>query len=131
MYSPQAQEERFDSQVKKLNRDLTICKDVQYTLSTPGWKNTIGPILEKMIIEVLGGKIGDVWVSGKIDKARKDERREFHIGYKQFGVDFHTRVNNHLKQIAIIEEQLKQVEKDRNVGYRMPMQETRYNPEGR
>ncbi len=128
-YSLEKEPEIVSQQKKKLNRDLQICREVYNTLNSPGWKNTIGPILDTMIISILGGKVGDNWVSGKIDKARSDERREFHIGAKQALIELHQRINNHIRQIEIIEKQLKEIDANEKQGYRVPLAETRYNPE--
>ena len=128
-YSQEQQDKIFDENQKKLLRDISICQKVKDTVDSSGWQDIIGPILDKMIIEILGGKVEGVWLSGKVDRARKDERREFYIGAKQILVDFHTRVMNHIRQLPILEEQLKLSKKDQEKGYRVPMQDTRYNTE--
>lgn len=129
-YSPREQGVLFDERQKKLNRDLGICQKVQNTLESQGWQEILGPILEKMILEVTGGKLGDVYVNGKLDRARTDERREFHIGYKQALIVFYNRAFNHIRQMPIIEEQLKSLKQDYDRGTRVPMEDTRYNLEG-
>ena len=128
-YSPEQQDKLFDERQKKLGRDIGICQKVQGTVASAGWIEIIGPILDKMILDIVGGKVGDVWYSGKVDRARSDEKREFYIGAKQALIDFHTRVMNHLRQLPILEEQSKQLVKDYEKGYRVPMEDTRYNPE--
>ena len=127
----QSENNIFDERQKKLNRDITICQKVAETLNTPGWKDIIEPILDKMIIDILGSKVNGTWYSGKVDRARSEEKREFYIGAKQALIDFHNRIYNHIRQIPIIEEQLKELIKDSERGYRVPMEDTRYNPEGR
>jgi hypothetical protein len=129
-YSPQEQETLYDERQKKLSRDLSICQKVQTTLESPGWQEILGPTLEKMILEVTGGKLGDSYINGKLDRARTDERREFYIGYKQALIDFYNRAHMHIRQLPIIEEQIKSLKKDFDRGTRVPMEDTRYNLEG-
>jgi len=129
-YSEQEQGTLYDERQKKLSRDLSICQKVQTVLESTGWKDILGPTLEKMILEVLGGKLGDVYINGRLDRARTDERREFHIGYKQALIDFYNRAYMHIRQLPIIEEQIKSLKKDFDRGTRVPMEDTRYNPEG-
>jgi len=121
----------FDERQKKLSRDMAICQKVADTLATPGWKDIIEPILDKMIMDTLGGKVNGTWYSGKVDRARSDEKREFYIGAKQALIDLHNHIYNHVRQMPIIEEQLKELVKDNERGYRVPMEDTRYNPEGK
>lgn len=128
-YLPEQQDRLFDETQKRLSRDISICQKIKATVESDGWKDIIAPILDKMIIDILGGKIDGVWLSGKVDRARKDERREFYIGAKQALVDFHTRIMNHIRQLPILEKQLKLSKKDQERDYRVPMQDTRYNTE--
>jgi len=129
-YQPEQQQVLFDERQKKLSRDITICQKVQTTLNSPGWQEILGPILEKMILEVLGGKIGDAYINGRLDRARTDERREYHIGYKQALIDFYNRSFNHIRQLPLLEEQLKMLKTNYDKGTRVPMEDTRYNLEG-
>lgn len=128
-YSPEQQDNLFDERQDKISRDITICQKVKDTVDSAGWKDIISPILDKMIIDILGGKVGENWLSGKVDRARSEEKREFYIGAKQALIDFHNRVMNHVRQLPILEEQLKVLKQDRDKGYRVPMEDTRYNPE--
>jgi len=128
-YSLQAQESTFDSKIKDLNKKLNIAREVAQTLNSKGWQEILGPTLDKMIIDILGAKVNGEWLSGKVDRARSDERREFYIGAKQALVEFHQRATNHLRQIPILENQIKQIELDRSKGMRIPMEDTRYNVE--
>lgn len=128
-YNPQEQDSVFDKQLEKLHHDLTICHDVENTINTPGWKTIIAPTIDKMIIDVMGGKIGNNWASGTLDRARSDERREFYIGYKQALIKFHNQVMNHLRQIPILEKQIKQIEEEKRAPMRVPLEDTRYNLE--
>ena len=120
-YSPQEHQELVNESEKKTNKSLAICRAVKETVESDGWKNTIGPLIDKMIIDVVGGKIGDVWSSGKLDRAKKEERREFYIGYKQALMDLHGRTMFHVQQLPMLEENLVQIQKEKEERYRIPM----------
>lgn len=132
-YSPEEHNSLVDEAEKKLNKSLAICRAVKETVDGDGWKNTIAPLIDKMIIDVVGGKIGDVWASGKLDRAKKEERREFYIGYKQALIDLHGRIMFHLQQLPSIEENIIALQKEKEDRYRIPMVDGRsgYAPEER
>jgi hypothetical protein len=130
-YSPEQHQELVNAEEKRLNQQLSICRDLKLTLDSAGWKNTIGPLIDRLITEVAGGKLGDTWVSGKLDRARKDEKREFYIGFKQALIELHGRIMFHSQQIPVIEERLKSLQLDKQEKYRVPLvDDTRYNSEG-
>jgi len=129
-YLPEQHKALVDEREKRLNHDLSICREVKAVLDSKGWKDTLGPIIDKTIMEVVGGKVGDTWISGKIDRARKDERREYWIGFKQALIELHGKIMFHLQQIPLLEEQLKQLQLSRQERYKVPMvDDTRYRPE--
>ena len=130
-YSPDNHNEILNAEEERLHKELSICAAVKDLLDSEGWKNTIGPTLDRMIIDVLGGKIGDMWVSGKLDRAKKEERREFHIGYKQALIDLHSRIMFHAEQLPLLKQRLKSVQEDKQLRYRVPLvDDTRYKSEG-
>jgi hypothetical protein len=120
-YSPEDSQELINQEEQRLLKEAGICRAVKESVESDGWKNTLGPLLDRMIIDVLGGKIGDVWVAGKIDRAKKEERREFHIGYKQALIDWHSRVMFHLQQLPMLEDRIKSLQEEKKVRYRVPM----------
>jgi len=120
-YSPQEHAELINAEEQRVNKEISICQEVKTTVESPGWKNTIGPLLDRLITEVLGGKLGDTWVGGKLDRARKDERREFWIGYKQALIELHGRVMFHLQQLPVLEDRVKALQEDKKERYRVPL----------
>ena len=116
-----------DEELKNLHKKLEICNKVVATLETPGWKDIISPIIDSMIIGVLGGKIGDNWSSGKIMRARSEEKREYYIGYKQALIDLHTRILLHQSEKVKNEDLIKGLKENKSKGYRIPMvEDSRY-----
>lgn len=129
-YSQDEHTEHIDAEGKRVSKEASICRDVKDTVESNGWKNTISPLIDRMIIDVVGGKIGDTWTSGKLDRAKKEERREFYVGYKQALIDLHSRVYFHLAQLKHLEEQLTQLQKEKEERYRIPLvDDTRYRME--
>lgn len=120
-YSKEAQSELITESEKRLNRDVVICRAVKEVIDGDGWKNTIAPLIDKMIIDIVGGKIADVWSSGKLDRAKKDERREFYIGYKQALIDLHGRIMSHLVQLPMLEDRIKELQKEKEGRFRVPL----------
>jgi len=120
-YSPEENFNLVNESEKKLNKSLAICRAVKETLDSDGWKNTISPLLDRMIVDTVGGKVGDVWVSGKLDRAKKEERREFYVGYKQALMDLHGRIMFHLTQLPMIEDNLKALQDEKQARYRVPL----------
>lgn len=122
-YSHLNNESQIQNEIAKLNSKIEVCLKVRDTLNTAGWRDIIEPLLDRTIIDVLGGKIGDTWVSGKLDKARTDEKREFYIGLKQGLIDFHSRVKFHLTELNRLQEEHKQILQDSQVRFRQPLVE--------
>jgi hypothetical protein len=120
-YSPQEHQDLVNESEKKTNKSLAICRAVKETVESDGWKNTIGPLIDKMIIDVVGGKIGDVWLLGKLDRAKKEERQDFYIGYKQALIDLHGRVMFHKQQLPMLEDNLVAIQKEKVERFRIPM----------
>ena len=130
-YCPEEHAELINAEEQRVGKEISICQEVKATIESKGWKDIIGPTIDRMIIDVVGGKLGDVWVSGRLDRAKKEERREFHIGYKQALIDLHGRVMFHLQQLPMLEEQMKMLQEDKKERYRIPLvEDSRYSPEG-
>ena len=115
------------SNSKKLYEELNTCQKVKDTMNTPGWK-VIESILDRMIVDVLGGKVGNEWKAGIIKEAKKDEERDYYIGYKQFGIDFHNRIYNHIVRMEALRQHISKIEEQEAKGetYVTPMEDTRY-----
>jgi hypothetical protein len=130
-YSPETYNKLIDEEQKKVSTQIAVCEKVVDLLASPGWRDVVDPIIERTIIDVVGGKIGDVWVSGKLDRAKKEERREFYIGYKQALIDLHSRIMFHKQQLDILRTKMQQIIEDKQERYRVPLvDETRYKVEG-
>ena len=77
--------------LKELSRQIEESEQVLETLESKGWKNTIEPILDKMIIDVLGHKQNGRWHNGSLDaKGLGEEKAQVLISYKRALTDLHS-----------------------------------------
>ncbi len=116
----------IDRNIKALNDKLRICRDVREMMKTDGWKNTVEPLVDRLIVDVVGGKLAGKWVAGRVDRARTDERREFYVGYKQSLIDFYNRVVFHDSQVELLEEKINDLVKAKDQKFTDPMEGTKY-----
>lgn len=56
-------------------------KLVEEMMNTRGWKLLVAPIFDEMIHSVIGTKKNNRWLTGHFVKSRKDEKKDFYIGY--------------------------------------------------
>ena len=116
-----------ESEVVKINETIKACKEVEVTLNTDGWKNVIEPLIDKSIMDITGAKLNGKWYGGLLDRARKDERREFYIGYKQALIDLHRRISTYPDSVLVYENKKKELIKNKEPKYTRPMlDDTRY-----
>ena len=92
---------QLSKQVQDINTILSECQRVSATLGSRGWVEIVEPLIDKMIGDVTGSKVEGRWSGGLLDRARKDERREFYVGYKQALIDLHTRIYAYVNNIEI------------------------------
>ena len=118
----------FDMELKKANEDMTRCLKVETTVQSPGWQEIIEPLLDKMLMDIVGGKVNGKWYGGLLDRAKKDERREYYIGYKQALIDLHGRVMAFPNGIKQLQTKLENLKKSQIPRYKLPLvDDTRYN----
>lgn len=106
---------------QQLYEKIRLGEMIQRTVDTKGWQEIIEPMIDKMIIDTIGGKQGDTWNPGIIRKCKKDETVAYYIGYKQFGVDLHNRVMAYIKSIGHSKDALGELEKSKQEPMPMAM----------
>ena len=111
----------LETEIKKANADLSLCQKVEATVETPGWKEVIEPLIDKSIMDITGGKVNGKWYGGLIDRARKDERREYYIGYKQAMIDFQRRVVAYVDGIKQLQTKVENLRKETTQKFKQPM----------
>ena len=127
-YSPQTSQELalLNVDQKKLFEQLRVCKLVKDLLADKGWKEIIQPSLDRMIAEEVGGKLGNRWIYGKIQKATSESKIWFHLGVKQGLMEFNNNIHNYVKMIDIIENQIVDIDKERKGEFETPMTESSF-----
>lgn len=56
-------------------------KLIEEVFKTKGWKTLIEPMFDEMVASVIGTKKNGLWLKGHFIKSRKEEKKEFYIGY--------------------------------------------------
>jgi hypothetical protein len=118
--------EQERSQQRQYNKEqckelINLGDKVKATLLTNGWVEVIEPLLNKMIIDVLGGMENGRWHNGSLDRSRKDERKEFLLGYKAALVNLHSAVYSYLDEAETAKETIKDLNVEATATYEIPM----------
>jgi len=120
---------KIENEQKAHYQKITDGTTVQATLKTKGWKKIIGPMLDKMVKDIVGGKYFNRWSGGNLTKARKDETLAYYIGYKQALIDLHNRVWNYVDQVEKSKNIISKLDKEKEHPFKMPMTDDPYSPE--
>jgi hypothetical protein len=125
---PKQSDMQLDQEIEKMQSSISLCRKVAEVVEMPGWKDIIEPLLDKMIMDIVGSKVNGRWYGGLIDRAKKDERREFYVGYKQALIDLHTRILAYVANVKISEVRVANLIKEKDtVRFTVPMvDDTRY-----
>ncbi len=119
----QQEQELLSKTEQKLYEKLRICRLVEETINTRGWQEIILPSLNRMIQEEVGGRLGDKWIYGKIQRTKDTDNVWFHIGAKQSLMEFHNHIYNYLRSIEIIKSQIRGIEAEKTGKFERPMME--------
>ena len=113
--------------LKELSKLIDSGEQVKAMTDTDGWKLHIEPVLNKMIIDVMGGIENGRWTNGSLDqKDLGEEKAKELIAYKRALVDLHKYIYQYidpLKQYTdeynriVKEEQKEEKEKEVETGY--------------
>ena len=86
--------------LKDLSRLIDIGDQVEKMLLTVGWEEIVGPMLDKMITDVLGGKENGEWHNGSLDDKRLGEAKINNlVWYKRALTDFHKYIYQYIKPL--------------------------------
>ena len=87
--------------LKELSKQIEESENVLETLKSKGWKDTIEPLLDKMIIDVLGQKQGGRWHNGSLEeKGLGEEEAKVLIAYKRALTDLHSYIYQVVDSLA-------------------------------
>lgn len=128
-YNPQELVANIENEEKRHYQSITDGNKVKATLETDGWKKIIGPLLDKMIKDIIGGKYFSRWSGGILSRTTREGKVEYYLGYKQALIDLHNRILAYKHQIKKSEGAIKLLEKEKKSGFKMPMEDGVYSPE--
>ena len=87
--------------LKELSKQIDDSESIIETLKTKGWKDIISPLLDKMIIDVLGQKQNGRWHNGSLDsKILGEERAKVLISYKRALTDLHCYIYQYVDSLS-------------------------------
>lgn len=92
-------------------QDLLLIKQgkmVADLVETEGWKQIVSPLIDKMIVDVVGGKEGSVWNTGSFgDKRLGEVKADRLLWYRQALIELNNHIYSYLEAGKNAEERLK------------------------
>jgi len=115
-------------QLKKLSEQIELCRNVKETLETDGWSQIIEPLIDRAILDTLGGKSEGRWAEGSLwDKRLGDAKATNLCWYTRALTDLHHRIYDYIDSLPKLEEEYKGLLKqEREPEYTEPMEDTSY-----
>lgn len=115
-----------------MDQDLALIQQAQLlneTIETQGWLKIVKPLLDKMIVDVIGAQDGNFWDPGSFgDKRLGDVKADRLLWYRQALMEF----NNHVYSIILAGEQaqqrLQEFEANQKEPFQNPMVKGDYGP---
>jgi hypothetical protein len=112
---------QLDHKEQKLAEKKALAQRVEKTLKSKGWQEIVGPLIDKTIKDIVGGKYGNKWSGGHVQKARA--KMDYYVGYKQGLIDLHNRLWAYVNSIVILQKQIESIHKEREAKTQIPMLE--------
>lgn len=81
--------------IEELRETIAVGDRVEQLINTPDWKMYIQPLMDKMITDVMGGKVNKRWVDapGALNESTMDiGQLKYYLGYKAGLIQFHQRI---------------------------------------
>ena len=89
----------------------------------PGWEQILGPLLDKLIIDVLGGKQNGRWHNGALDDKRLGDVKVTNLAwYKRALTDFHSYIYAYVDPLDSYRAEYKQISEDLEAPKEEPME---------
>ena len=100
----------MSNKISELNSIIDLGNRAREVLESRNWKEIFEPLLDNMIIDVLGGKIDGRWVNGAIDKVEEvEEKLRYLQAYKAALVSVHSAFYQLIDDADAASESLKQM----------------------
>jgi len=99
--------------LKELSTLIDSGEQVKEMTETKGWQRHIEPLLNKMIIDVMGGFENGRWHNGSLDaNDLGEEKAKELIAYKRALVDFHKYIYQYIDPLALYTEEYNKIVKE-------------------
>jgi len=83
-------------------------KLIESVFKSQGWKKLIAPVFDEMITSVIGCKDNGRWKTGYFIRARKEERKDFHIGYACALQELWNSIQNYVSSAEAIQKMIEE-----------------------
>lgn len=84
-------------------------KLIEEVMRTKGWKQLIEPVFDEIVNSVIGVKKNGRWLQGHFVKSRKDEKKEFYIGYVCAAQEIWNSIQNYVFSAEAVKRRLEEV----------------------
>lgn len=106
-------------QLEQLGELIEAGQQVEETLTSKGWTNHIGKLLDKMILDVVGGKENGRWSNGALDSKtdsvhtlpKQDELLSL-MAYKKALTDLHQHIYRYIDDLKQARHEYSEIQKD-------------------
>ncbi len=123
----EARDRHLEEQKQTVFKKLSTCEDVKQTVGSKGWTSIVEPLIDRMIIDTVGGKVKGRWIGGALTDGTKTKSQDFYLGYKQFGIDLLSRIYGYTDSIKKLINQVSTIDKELNAPMVVPMFEHEAN----
>lgn len=130
-YGEQNSKEIFDEKEQDIHKKIALCEAVKETIDSNGWQKTIGPIIDRLIYDVVGGKkeSENKWYYGDFSDPESEKDPMFYVGYKQALIHLHNLIMRYPRSIETLKSQLEALKKKKEEEYTDVDQQSKYAPE--
>ena len=120
--------EEREARLRELGKLIDNGQKIQLLLDSDGWKEIVAPLLDKMIVDLVGGREGSRWTNGSLDDKRLgEERLKSLMAYKRALTDFSNYVYDYVDGLGDwSKEYMALVSEHENPEFTQPMEDTSY-----
>ena len=98
------------SKLEILSQEIDLAEKVKETVDTQGWREILGPMLDKMIIDVLGGLENGRWHNGCLGSTNAPNMNSQElIAYKTALIDLHSHIYSYVDRLEESKQEYKNI----------------------
>ena len=115
---------QIGSQIDKEREKVALGERVAETLKSKGWVEVIGPLIDKSIKEIIGGKFDGKWFTSKVMNAKSDDSVRYYVGKAEGLIELSKRIDTYVDYIVRGKKVVERLTKEREQPFARP-----YEPE--